>query len=174
MAPGRHPRPIKIPPRPVCPSIPRPAWARGVNANLQQIPSPLFTAIVFREIDRVGGRYYALNEIQGISGEIQQCSVENIYPFHIIRAVNVLSGGMNITDFLIMDGNGVEIEADASGDSLAFCCEDCGYPLLAIARENARGSSEQCPSSCRDCGAGYFLDVRNHAQKIYVHRTNAH
>jgi len=81
---------------------------------------------------------------------------------------------MKITDFLIMDGNGDEIEADAFGNNIAFSCADCGHPVLAIARENQRGSSEENPVFCKGCGTGYFLDVRSHAEKLYIHWTDAH
>ncbi len=81
---------------------------------------------------------------------------------------------MKITDFLIMDGNGDEIKADPFGNNIAFSCEDCDHSVLAIALENQRGSSEQSPVICRGCGTGYFLDVRSHAEKLYIHRTDAH
>ena len=80
---------------------------------------------------------------------------------------------MKITDFLVMDGDGIEIEADPFGNNLAFKCMDCGYPILAIALENQRGSSENSPVNCRGCGTSYFLDVRSHMKKIYVHTTDA-
>ena len=80
---------------------------------------------------------------------------------------------MKITDFLIMDGNGVRIDADPFGNNLAFLCQSCSHPILAIALENQRGSSEESPVQCRRCGASYFLDIRSHMEKIYVHRLEA-
>lgn len=76
---------------------------------------------------------------------------------------------MKITDFLVMDTNGEEIEADPHGNNIAFCCMACGYPVLAVALENQRGSDEEHPASCRGCGAKYFLDVRVHTEKLYIH-----
>jgi hypothetical protein len=76
---------------------------------------------------------------------------------------------MKITDFLVMDTNGEEIEADPHGNNLAFCCMECGHPVVAVALENQRGSDEQHPASCRGCGARYFLDIRPHAEKLYIH-----
>lgn len=76
---------------------------------------------------------------------------------------------MKITDFLIMDTNGIEICADPHGNNLAFSCPICGYPVLAVALENQRGSDEHHPACCRECETGYFLDVRLLAKKLYVH-----
>lgn len=76
---------------------------------------------------------------------------------------------MKITDFLIMDTNGDEIEADPHGNNLAFGCWNCGHPVLAVALENQRGSDEEHPATCRACGTKYFLDIRPHAEKLYIH-----
>lgn len=78
-----------------------------------------------------------------------------------------------ITNFLIMDGDGDEIEADAYGDHLAFDCFICGHPVLACASEGKRGSDEEHPVACKGCEEVYFLDVRSHAEKLYVHNLNA-
>ena len=76
---------------------------------------------------------------------------------------------MKITDFLIMDEEGTEIEADAFGNNVAFACWRCGHPVLATALENQRGYDEQHPAVCKGCGGSYFLDVRSGAQKLYIH-----
>jgi transcription elongation factor Elf1 len=76
---------------------------------------------------------------------------------------------MKITDFLIMDGDGNALPADAFGNNVAFACRGCGHPVLAIANENQRGSDEAHPTACKGCGRGYFLDVREGAQKVYIH-----
>lgn len=75
---------------------------------------------------------------------------------------------MKITDFIIMDDAGAEISADAFGNNVAFCCSRCGHPVLAIALENQRGYDEDHPAACKGCGRSYFLDVRSHAQKLYI------
>ena len=72
-----------------------------------------------------------------------------------------------------MDGDGTEIESDASEDALAFNCEDCEYPVFASRLEGKPGSILETPAICKGCGTGYFLDVRTHAKKIYVFRTDA-
>ena len=79
---------------------------------------------------------------------------------------------MKVTDFLVMDWDGVEIPADPHGNNVAFNCGDCGFPVLAIALDNQRGSDEEHPAECRGCGARYFLDVREHAGKLYIHSTD--
>ncbi len=77
---------------------------------------------------------------------------------------------MNVTGFLILDHNGAKIAADAFGNNVAFICSNCGYPVLATALENQRGYDERHPSECRGCGTEYFLDVRSHAEKLYIHK----
>jgi hypothetical protein len=77
---------------------------------------------------------------------------------------------MKITNFLIMDDMGNVIEGDPFGNNLAFLCRSCSHPILAIARENQRGSSEDNPAKCRRCGTSHFIDVRIDLEKVYVHR----
>lgn len=77
---------------------------------------------------------------------------------------------MTITDFLVMDGYGIEIPVDAHGNNLAFNCPDCGHPILGIARDNQKGSDERHPTTCKGCGEQYFLDVRLRTEKLYIHR----
>ena len=76
---------------------------------------------------------------------------------------------MKITNFLVMDTGGREIPADPHGNNVAFACLACGAPVLAVALENQRGSDEEHPAACRGCGVAYFLDVREHAQELYIH-----
>ncbi len=76
---------------------------------------------------------------------------------------------MKITDYLIMDGSGTEIPADAHGNNVAFACAKCSHPVLAIALENQRGSDDMHPTECKGCGQAYFLDVRPSADKVYIH-----
>jgi DNA-directed RNA polymerase subunit RPC12/RpoP len=77
---------------------------------------------------------------------------------------------MKITGFLAMDGMGDGILADAHGNNIAFSCSECDHPILAVALENQRGCDEEHPAVCKRCGAKYFLDVRSHMEKLYVHR----
>ena len=77
---------------------------------------------------------------------------------------------MKITDFLVMDSHGHQLEADPHGNNIAFSCTQCGHPVLAIALDNQRGSDEDHPVMCRRCRAQYFLDVRLKMEKLYIHR----
>lgn len=76
---------------------------------------------------------------------------------------------MKITGFLALDEEGNQIQADSHGSNTAFCCLNCGHPILAIAREHQRGSSEACPAKCKGCGTPHFIDVRESIEKFYVH-----
>ena len=77
---------------------------------------------------------------------------------------------MNLDDFLILDHNGEETLSDTLGKIVAFSCDTCGNPVLASATDNERGSDDDRPSVCRGCGTKYFLDVRWHAEKLYIHK----
>ena len=76
---------------------------------------------------------------------------------------------MRITDFLVLNSDGEEIRADPHGNNVAFCCSNCGFPILAVALENQRGSDSVHPVACKGCSAQYFLDVREQVAKLYVH-----
>ncbi len=81
---------------------------------------------------------------------------------------------MKITDFMVMDSDGKLIPADPFGNNLAFACQTCGHPVLAVSLEHQRGSSKDKPAICRNCGTAYYLDVRSKMEKIYVHQAAAH
>lgn len=76
---------------------------------------------------------------------------------------------MKITGFLVIDGDGMEMRADAYGNNVAFSCRACLHPVLATVLDNQRGSDEEHPSACKGCGRLYFLDLRPQSQKLYVH-----
>ena len=76
---------------------------------------------------------------------------------------------MKITDFLVMDTNGLEVPADPHGNSLAFCCMVCGHPVLAVVHDHQRGSDEENPAICKGCNTQYFVDVRIKSEKLYIH-----
>ena len=79
---------------------------------------------------------------------------------------------MKITGFLVVDSEGEKIKADAHGNNLAFCCKDCGHPILAVALENQRGSDKQHPATCKGCGVGFFMDVRAESETLYIYRAD--
>jgi DNA-directed RNA polymerase subunit RPC12/RpoP len=80
---------------------------------------------------------------------------------------------MKITDFLVLHADGSSIAADPHGNNVAFCCMKCGHPMLAVALEHQRGSDEEHPATCKRCSARYFLDVRQQAEKLYIHALGA-
>lgn len=56
-----------------------------------------------------------------------------------------------ITNFVCVDESGTEIPCDAFGNNVALSCPNCGHPILAIVRENQRGSHAKNPAVCRRC-----------------------
>lgn len=80
---------------------------------------------------------------------------------------------MKITDFSIYDGRGNEVPGDTFGNNVAFECPQCCHPILAIARKDQRGSSEENPARCRGCGARYVLYVPSGSRKLYVYQLPA-
>ncbi len=75
---------------------------------------------------------------------------------------------MSDPDYLILDSDGYkEKRAHAIGDYLAFCCDVCGHPVLAVAREGQPGSDDDTPTTCVGCGTEWCLDVRR--KKLYIH-----
>lgn len=77
---------------------------------------------------------------------------------------------MDFTDYIFLNSSGsAEISVDTFGGIVAFDCYECGHPVIASEAENERGSDEEHPSLCKGCGTPYFLDVRYHAKKMYIH-----
>jgi transcription elongation factor Elf1 len=66
-----------------------------------------------------------------------------------------------ITNFHCVDEKAREIPCDAFGNNVAIQCPSCGHPVLAIARENQRGSSAQNPAVCRSCSLRFWVSVDN-------------
>ncbi len=75
---------------------------------------------------------------------------------------------MNITKFVILDGQGDVLPSDANGENLAFSCPCCGHPIIASSKKGKRGSNEDTPSICKSCNEMYFLDIRKRSEKLYV------
>lgn len=75
---------------------------------------------------------------------------------------------MTITEFLVMDSSGNEIEADAHGDNIAFSCPACEHPVLSSTLDDQPGSDEEHPAECKGCGEQYFLSIRYQSKKLYV------
>ncbi len=76
---------------------------------------------------------------------------------------------MNITDFLTIDSGGDLIQPDTNGNNIAFNCITCFHPILASSKHGEPGSHEEYPVTCKGCGQKSFLDVRERAEKLYIH-----
>ena len=74
---------------------------------------------------------------------------------------------MTVTDFSGIYGNGDIANIDAHGNNVAFLCNKCGHPVLAIAREHQRGSSINKPATCLGCGEDFIIEAIE-ATKIVV------
>ena len=77
---------------------------------------------------------------------------------------------MKITDFSVKGSDGRRIPADAHGNNLAFHCEGCGHPILAIARENQRGFDQDHPATCKKCGIKYFLKLSEKSNELSINK----
>ena len=76
---------------------------------------------------------------------------------------------MNITNFLTMNGDGDLIQADTYRNYISFNCLICFHPILASTKDDHPGNNEEQPVYCKGCGQKYFLDVRERAEKLYIH-----
>jgi len=77
-----------------------------------------------------------------------------------------------VTDFYAVYSDGTEAKADPFGNNVAFACADCGYPVLAVARKNQRGSSIENTSVCNGCRQHYVIEVRETTHKIIIYRAH--
>ena len=75
-----------------------------------------------------------------------------------------------ITDFHCVDENEQEIPCDAFGNNVALKCPSCGYPMLAIMRENQRGSAANNPAVCRGCHFHAWLSVDTASGRLLLQR----
>lgn len=78
-------------------------------------------------------------------------------------------GPLNMAGWLVVHCDGELMDADTHGSFAAFCCVDCGHPVLADATIGARGSHEEHPAACPRCGLLFFLDVRPRVEKVVIH-----
>lgn len=77
---------------------------------------------------------------------------------------------MDFTDYIFLDSDGAdEVPVDTFGGLVAFDCYQCGHPVICSSAENERGYDEEHPSACKGCGTPYYLEVRYHNQKMYIH-----
>jgi hypothetical protein len=74
-----------------------------------------------------------------------------------------------VTDFHLWSQSR-PVPADAHGNNVAFSCLNCSGPVLATLMEHQRGSSAAKPTTCRVCGASFWLEVQVDRKRLLVHR----
>ncbi len=79
---------------------------------------------------------------------------------------------MTITGFIGVYGNGDTAKIDAHGNNAAFLCNNCGHPVLAIAREHQRGSSVNKPATCLGCGEEFIIEPKESSQKVVIYNVS--
>lgn len=75
-----------------------------------------------------------------------------------------------ITDFKCVRIEGRDVQCDAFGNNVALRCPDCDHPILAIARDNQRGSDRAHPARCRSCSFRCWIEVDAVASTLRLHR----
>lgn len=76
-----------------------------------------------------------------------------------------------VTDFACRNQHGFPVLCDPFGNNVAFRCEGCGAPVLAVLHDpNQRGASGDNPSRCRACGSTYWLHVDEQFRMLTLHR----
>lgn len=73
-----------------------------------------------------------------------------------------------ITGFRAESESGAAVAADPHGNNVAFLCLSCGAPVLAVLHVNQRGSSEQRPTSCRNCGSDYWVEPIQSESRLII------
>jgi hypothetical protein len=72
-----------------------------------------------------------------------------------------------VTDFAVVDEDGMAVRADPHGNNVAFSCA-CGAPVLAVMREHQRGASPDNPAKC-SCGLSFWLESQESQKQVIVH-----
>jgi uncharacterized protein with PIN domain len=75
-----------------------------------------------------------------------------------------------VTDFRCFDEDGFPILCHAFGNNVAFRCTGCGGPVLAIMRENQRGSAADHPTMCPACDSQFWVARDEEEERLVVHR----
>lgn len=76
-----------------------------------------------------------------------------------------------VTDFHCIAEDGFMVLCDAHGNNVAFRCQGCGGPVLAVMREHQRGSYPGNPAECRACHSQYWVEVDGPNNRLVLHRT---
>ncbi|MFW9874721.1 MAG: hypothetical protein ACFFG0_16560 [Candidatus Thorarchaeota archaeon] len=75
-----------------------------------------------------------------------------------------------VTGFKCRDEFGFPVICDAFGNNVAIRCPSCAAPILAIMRENQRGSHPDRPATCIACGSHIWAEVKLESQTLIIHR----
>ncbi len=75
-----------------------------------------------------------------------------------------------VTDFTCVDAENNPVPCDAHGNNVAFACLDCRAPVLAVVRDNQRGSDSIRPTVCKACGTAHWVEPDATRGLIHVHR----
>ena len=79
---------------------------------------------------------------------------------------------MTVTGFKGIYVNGDIANIDAHGNNVAFLCNKCGNPVLAIAREHQRGSSINKPATCLGCGEDYIIAAKEKTKLVTIYNAS--
>ena len=75
-----------------------------------------------------------------------------------------------VTDFTCVDAENNPVACDAHGNNVAFACLDCDAPVLAVVRDNQRGSASNRPTFCKACGTAHWVEPDASHRLIHVRR----
>ena len=75
-----------------------------------------------------------------------------------------------VTDFRCFDEDGFQVLCHAFGNNVAFRCLGCGGPVLAIIRDNQRGSDSDHLTTCPACDSQYWLARNQERHQVVIHR----
>lgn len=53
---------------------------------------------------------------------------------------------------------GVPAQVHPDGNNVAWCCPDCGHPIIFVYRLGRSGSSANDATECRGCGSRFYLE----------------
>jgi len=70
------------------------------------------------------------------------------------------------------DGDGDIAKIDAFGNNVAFLCNKCGHPVLAVVRENQRGSSRNNPAVCKACNDEFVIKANETKRSIVIYNVS--
>ncbi len=61
------------------------------------------------------------------------------------------------------------VRCDAFGNNVAFACLKCGHPMLAVIRDNQRGSDAMNPAVCRSCDFRCWLEPEQKEMILHLY-----